>query len=136
MASSHNFAARDLCWIADVDPNARPSVANPEANRARTETESKLTEDADGRTDERYQAAGRARIQTGTPRSALGARHHPETTRGDSSNIALRSLEAPASDLALSVNRELVLLYWSIGRDILARQHAEGWGTKVIDRLL
>lgn len=36
---------------------------------------------------------------------------------------------------ALSVNRELVLLYWSIGRDILARQRAEGWGTKVIDRL-
>jgi predicted nuclease of restriction endonuclease-like (RecB) superfamily len=36
---------------------------------------------------------------------------------------------------ALSVNRELVLLYWSIGRDILARQSTEGWGTKVIDRL-
>jgi predicted nuclease of restriction endonuclease-like (RecB) superfamily len=36
---------------------------------------------------------------------------------------------------ALAVNRELVLLYWSIGRDILARQSAEGWGTKVIDRL-
>jgi predicted nuclease of restriction endonuclease-like (RecB) superfamily len=36
---------------------------------------------------------------------------------------------------ALSVNRELILLYWSIGRDILARQQAEGWGTKVIDRL-
>jgi predicted nuclease of restriction endonuclease-like (RecB) superfamily len=36
---------------------------------------------------------------------------------------------------ALSVNRELVLLYWSIGRDILARQSAEGWGTKVVDRL-
>jgi predicted nuclease of restriction endonuclease-like (RecB) superfamily len=36
---------------------------------------------------------------------------------------------------ALSVNRELVLLYWSIGRDILARQRTEGWGTKVVDRL-
>ena len=35
---------------------------------------------------------------------------------------------------ALSVNRELILLYWSIGRDILARQRAEGWGAKVIDR--
>lgn len=35
----------------------------------------------------------------------------------------------------LSVNRELILLYWSIGRDILARQEREGWGTKVIDRL-
>jgi hypothetical protein len=36
---------------------------------------------------------------------------------------------------SLSVNRELILLYWSIGRDILARQEREGWGTKVIDRL-
>ena len=36
---------------------------------------------------------------------------------------------------ALSVNRELVLLYWEIGRDILARQQAQGWGAKVIDRL-
>ena len=36
---------------------------------------------------------------------------------------------------ALSVNKELVLLYWSIGRDILGRQSAGGWGAKVIDRL-
>lgn len=36
---------------------------------------------------------------------------------------------------ALSVNRELVLLYWGIGRDILSRQESEGWGAKVIDRL-
>ena len=36
---------------------------------------------------------------------------------------------------ALAVNRELVLLYWQIGRDILARQGMEGWGAKVIERL-
>ena len=35
----------------------------------------------------------------------------------------------------LAVNRELVLLYWYIGREILARQKQEGWGAKVIDRL-
>jgi predicted nuclease of restriction endonuclease-like (RecB) superfamily len=29
----------------------------------------------------------------------------------------------------------MVMLYWSIGRDILQRQESEGWGTKVIDRL-
>lgn len=28
-----------------------------------------------------------------------------------------------------------MLLYWQIGRDILARQDKEGWGAKVIDRL-
>jgi hypothetical protein len=36
---------------------------------------------------------------------------------------------------ALSVHRELVLLYWGIGRDILSRQQSEGWGAKVVDRL-
>lgn len=36
---------------------------------------------------------------------------------------------------ALAVNRELVLLYWQIGNDILARQIQQGWGAKVIDRL-
>lgn len=36
---------------------------------------------------------------------------------------------------ALAVNAELVLLYWSIGRDILERQKKEGWGAQVIDRL-
>ncbi len=36
---------------------------------------------------------------------------------------------------ALSVNRELVLLYWQIGQEILTRQATEHWGTKVIDRL-
>ena len=36
---------------------------------------------------------------------------------------------------AVAVNQELVLLYWSIGRDILDRQAAEGWGARVIDRL-
>lgn len=35
----------------------------------------------------------------------------------------------------LAVNRELVLLYWQIGRDILARQAAQGWGAKVVERL-
>ncbi|MFT5591140.1 MAG: putative nuclease of restriction endonuclease-like (RecB) superfamily [Bradyrhizobium sp.] len=35
----------------------------------------------------------------------------------------------------LAVNRELVLLYWQIGHDILTRQAAQGWGAKVIERL-
>ncbi len=34
-----------------------------------------------------------------------------------------------------AVNRELVLLYWAIGRRILENQRLEGWGAKVIDRL-
>ncbi|NTV03706.1 DUF1016 domain-containing protein [bacterium] len=35
----------------------------------------------------------------------------------------------------LAVNRELVLLYWRIGRDILVRQRAQGWGAGVIRQL-
>jgi predicted nuclease of restriction endonuclease-like (RecB) superfamily len=36
---------------------------------------------------------------------------------------------------ALNVNRELVLLYWQLGREILTRQQKDGWGAKVIERL-
>ena len=36
---------------------------------------------------------------------------------------------------ALAVSRELVLLYWSIGRDLSERFEREGWGGKIIDRL-
>ena len=35
----------------------------------------------------------------------------------------------------LAVNKELILLYWNIGRIILKYQQQEGWGSKVIDRL-
>lgn len=34
-----------------------------------------------------------------------------------------------------SMNRELVTLYWQIGRDILDRQERQGWGAGVIDQL-
>jgi hypothetical protein len=34
------------------------------------------------------------------------------------------------------LNEQLILLYWSIGREILVRQTTqEGWGARVIDRL-
>jgi len=35
----------------------------------------------------------------------------------------------------LSVNRELILLYWHIGGQILRCQREEGWGAKVVERL-
>ena len=46
--------------------------------------------------------------------------------------LRIRTARVKAS---LAANRELVLLYWSIGRDILARQQSQGWGAKIIDRL-
>src|SRR5579871_5842442 len=36
---------------------------------------------------------------------------------------------------ALAVSRELILLYWQIGRDIKERQEQHGWGDSVLDRL-
>ena len=44
-------------------------------------------------------------------------------------------MSAARHKAALAVNAELVSLYWHIGRDILQRQAAQGWGSKVIDRL-
>jgi predicted nuclease of restriction endonuclease-like (RecB) superfamily len=36
---------------------------------------------------------------------------------------------------ALSVNSELVQLYWDIGKAIVQRQRADGWGKSVVERL-
>ncbi len=44
-------------------------------------------------------------------------------------------IQASQIRASLSVNRELVLLYWRIGNAILERQKQESWGTKVIDHL-
>ena len=35
----------------------------------------------------------------------------------------------------LSVNKEMISLYWNIGNQILERQKAEGWGSKVIENI-
>lgn len=35
----------------------------------------------------------------------------------------------------LSVNAQLIELYWQIGREILVRQEREAWGSKVVERL-
>ncbi len=45
-----------------------------------------------------------------------------------------RILQAQVRAVIL-VNRELVLLYWQIGRDILNRQQQRGWGAKIIGNL-
>ena|ERR1022692_4435933 len=51
----------------------------------------------------------------------------------------LRGLKQPIRQAqiraVLSVNRELILLYWQIGNDILQRQGRAGWGAKIIDQL-
>jgi predicted nuclease of restriction endonuclease-like (RecB) superfamily len=36
---------------------------------------------------------------------------------------------------SLSVNRELIQLYWDIGEVIVSRQRSQGWGKSVVERL-
>ena len=48
--------------------------------------------------------------------------------------LKARILEAQTR-AAAAANRELLHLYWQIGRDIVLRQEREGWGTAVIERL-
>ena len=37
--------------------------------------------------------------------------------------------------VALSVNRELIKLYWDIGSSIVKRQRKEGWGKSIVENL-
>lgn len=36
---------------------------------------------------------------------------------------------------AVSVNREMIMLYWGIGKDILEKQTQDGWGTGVLEKV-
>lgn len=46
-----------------------------------------------------------------------------------------QQIQSAQQRAALAVNRELVLLYWQIGQDILERRSEQGWGTKIIEHL-
>lgn len=46
--------------------------------------------------------------------------------------VRIRAAQVKA---ALSVNRELIALYWDIGRSIVERQRAESWGKAIVERL-
>lgn len=46
-----------------------------------------------------------------------------------------QKIQAAQIKAALSVNSQLVILYWDIGNTILDRQALEGWGSGVIDNL-
>ncbi len=48
---------------------------------------------------------------------------------------AKSAIQAARTRAVLAVNSQLIELYWTLGRLILDRQQAEGWGTKVIERL-
>ncbi|TAF63530.1 MAG: DUF1016 domain-containing protein [Cytophagales bacterium] len=49
-------------------------------------------------------------------------------------NITLL-IEQARTKALIQVNRELLLLYWNIGKTILEKQEEQGWGAKIIDNL-
>jgi len=46
-----------------------------------------------------------------------------------------QQIQAARTKAALAVNRHLLDLYWSIGREIASRQAAHGWGDSILPRL-
>jgi predicted nuclease of restriction endonuclease-like (RecB) superfamily len=44
-------------------------------------------------------------------------------------------IQAAQQRAALAVNRELLQLYWQLGRDILERQEQAGWGAGIVDQV-
>src|SRR5450830_344889 len=85
-----------------------------------------------GRREERN-AIGRRRedamFPVAPPRAGL-PRDYAETLHELKQRIQKERLRT-----VLAANSAMVLLYWDIGRTILARQDRAGWGAKVIDRL-
>jgi predicted nuclease of restriction endonuclease-like (RecB) superfamily len=61
---------------------------------------------------------------------ARAPKTYPALSAGLKDRIRTARLQA-----ALFVNRELILLYWTIGRDILSCQDAEERGVKLIERM-
>ena len=56
--------------------------------------------------------------------------NYQEFLEGIKSRIRAAQVKA-----VLSANRELILLYWDLGKSIVERQRNEGWGKAVVDRL-
>lgn len=50
-------------------------------------------------------------------------------------NDIKKDIQTARVKAALSINRELILLYWRIGKGILERQKELGWEAKVIEQL-
>ena len=50
-------------------------------------------------------------------------------------NDLKESIRAARTKAVLAVNRELIELYWDLGRQVVECQKQGGWGTRVIERL-
>ncbi|HAN21927.1 MAG: DUF1016 domain-containing protein [Candidatus Margulisiibacteriota bacterium] len=59
----------------------------------------------------------------------------PDKSYIDTLSLIKQKIKTAQIKATLSVNAEMLLLYWDIGNTILEQQKKEGWGAKVIDRL-
>jgi len=50
-------------------------------------------------------------------------------------NDLKESIKKERIKIVFAANKEMIILYWNIGKKILEKQIIEGWGAKVIDRL-
>jgi len=53
----------------------------------------------------------------------------------DMRDSVVKRIKECRTELIIKANTAMTMMYWHIGNEILARQSAEGWGTRVIDRL-
>lgn len=83
-------------------------------------------------TDERVSGGERVGVEVASPRLPRGELPYwyPALLESVSTRVATGQRRGQ-----VAVNRELLVTYWDIGRDILDRQQDEGYGTRVIDRL-
>lgn len=54
---------------------------------------------------------------------------------GELLDVVRERIRAARFRAAVALNRELVTLYWQIGHEILTRQEASRWGSRVVERL-
>jgi hypothetical protein len=69
--------------------------------------------------------------------SGQGANHPPRFPLAYADLLANLKARCPrdATSRVLSVNRELILLYWDIGKIIVETQKTKGYGKQVMERL-
>jgi len=70
------------------------------------------------------------KVPTKVDTPAVSAKEYAKLLENIKSDILQTQLKA-----ALSVTKELTLLYWRIGKIISEKMGVEGWGTKVVERL-
>jgi len=69
-------------------------------------------------------------VQRSTAQLDTLPKNYPQFLEDIKSRIRTAQIKA-----ALSASREMIILYWDIGRSIIDRQTREGWGKSVVERL-